>query len=727
MYLKALEIQGFKSFPDKTVLRFGGEITAIVGPNGSGKSNISDAISWVMGEQSSRALRGARMEDVIFGGTARRSQVGFAEASLILDNSDGALPIETAEVMVTRRFYRSGESEYYINQQSARLRDIHELFMDTGLGREGYSIIGQGRIDEILSIKSTDRREVFEEAAGISKFRHRKEETERRLAGTQDNLVRIGDKIAELEMQLEPLRVQAETAQKYLGLRGELRRLEVTTWLDSLETVSASAQKAESDWRAAAFQLQQAHESLEALYRSADDLGAELRRRDAEAEDLRTEIAGLEDRARALEAELAVARTNLENSRNNAQRVRTELEEQSSRSDGLAQQLAQSEQRLAGVLSRRGEAHRELASMQEEYRSAREQADAAVACLEALQVQKAAADARRESQRRELENLKLSREEQAARQADLAQQCDQAVQRLQEARMSRSDAEQQLEAAREAVVSAGNTVEGYRLRLETRASQRDSLQKEHTAAGVALDTTVSKIRMFQEMEREYEGYSKAVRLVMQEAQRGALRNIHGPVSKLLKTEDRCTVAIETALGAAMQQIVVSTEEDGKAAIQMLKRRDGGRATFLPIRTIRGRRLQESGCGTHCRLRGHCFRSRHVRSRLRRHLPESAGARGGGGNAGRRHHDGSEICEPLPRGDSGRPGGQRRRFHDRRLCCPQCRYPFPGEPAGTAATAAEEAGGRPVGAGRATGGGQPLCRRGGVPALSGGRPAAAVGG
>ena len=199
LYLKALEIQGFKSFPDKTVLSFGEDITAIVGPNGSGKSNLSDAIRWVMGEQSTRALRGGRMEDVIFGGTARRRQVGFAEVSLVLDNRDQALPSKEDEVRVTRRYYRSGESEYYINRRSVRLRDVNELFMDTGLGREGYSIIGQGRIDEILSVKSADRREIFEEAAGISRFRHRKEEAERRLERTEENLVRIRDKIDELE------------------------------------------------------------------------------------------------------------------------------------------------------------------------------------------------------------------------------------------------------------------------------------------------------------------------------------------------------------------------------------------------------------------------------------------------------------------------------------------------------------------------------------------------
>ena len=274
MYLKSLEVQGFKSFPDKTLIRFGDDITAIVGPNGSGKSNISDAILWVMGEQSTKTLRGAKMEDVIFGGTQKRSAVGFAEATLTLDNTDRALAYDADEVMVTRRYYRSGDSEYYINRQSVRLRDINEMFMDTGLGKEGYSNIGQGRIDEILSLKSADRREIFEEAAGISKYRHRKEETERKLAHTEDNLMRIGDKISELELQLEPLRVQSEKATKYLALRDELQGVEVAVWMDKLEKLSADAKKAEEDYTSASFVLQQAHEELDKLYKTTEEMAS---------------------------------------------------------------------------------------------------------------------------------------------------------------------------------------------------------------------------------------------------------------------------------------------------------------------------------------------------------------------------------------------------------------------------------------------------------------------
>ena len=311
MYLKALEIQGFKSFPDKTVLSFGEDMTAIVGPNGSGKSNISDAIRWVMGEQSSKALRGGKMEDVIFGGTAVRRQQGFAEVSLVLDNTDHIFPMEESEVMVTRRYYRSGESEYYINRRSVRLKDVNELFMDTGLGREGYSIIGQGRIDEILSVKSADRREVFEEAAGISRFRHRKEEAERKLERTQENLVRITDKIDELELQVEPLRAQSEKARKFLVLRDELRGLEISLWLEQLEKIRAGAIKTLSDYENAVRQKEEAQGAVEALYAAAEEHAAQMRDKDVEAEGVRFQMMQREADANGLENAVAVLRANI--------------------------------------------------------------------------------------------------------------------------------------------------------------------------------------------------------------------------------------------------------------------------------------------------------------------------------------------------------------------------------------------------------------------------------
>ena len=308
MYLKALEVQGFKSFPDKTVLNFGEDITAIVGPNGSGKSNISDAIRWVMGEQSSKALRGGKMEDVIFGGTEKRAPVGFAQVTLVLDNTGHLFPsMDESEVAVTRRYYRSGESEYYINRQSVRLKDMTELFMDTGMGREGYSIVGQGRVDEILSTKSTDRREIFEEAAGISKYRHRKEEAERKLERTEENLVRINDKIAELELQVEPLRMQAETAKKYLVLRDEMRLLEISLWLENLEALKANARKLEIDLRNAEQERDEARSRMDALFAENERFGQRMQEKDMEAEGLRTEAAQLDARTAEQDKLLAQA------------------------------------------------------------------------------------------------------------------------------------------------------------------------------------------------------------------------------------------------------------------------------------------------------------------------------------------------------------------------------------------------------------------------------------
>ena len=342
MYLRALEIQGFKSFPDKTVLNFGEDITAIVGPNGSGKSNISDAIRWVMGEQSVKGLRGAKMEDVIFGGTEKRSQVGFAQVTLVLDNTGHLFPsMDESEVAVTRRYYRSGESEYYINRQSVRLKDMTELFMDTGMGREGYSIVGQGRVDEILSTKSTDRREIFEEAAGISKYRHRKEEAERKLERTEENLVRINDKIAELELQVEPLRMQAETAKKYLVLRDEMRLLEISLWLENLEALKANARKLEIDLRNAEQERDEARSRMDALFAENEQFGQRMQEKDMEAEGLRTEAAQLDARTAEQDSAVAVLESTISHLTENIERAKSELEESESRTGGYEVQAAE--------------------------------------------------------------------------------------------------------------------------------------------------------------------------------------------------------------------------------------------------------------------------------------------------------------------------------------------------------------------------------------------------
>ena len=509
MYLRALEISGFKSFPERTRLTFERDITAIVGPNGSGKSNISDAILWVMGEQSSRTLRGGKMQDVIFGGTAKRPSMGVAQVSLILDNSAGIFDVDAEEVTITRKYYRSGESEYYINRQQVRLRDVNELLMDTGLGRDGYSIIGQGRIAEIVSGKSAERREVLEEAAGISRYRYRKDEAERRLARTDENLLRINDKIEELELQVKPLKEQAEVAKRYLTLRDELRVAEVSLWMSDLDTLREQSGTLESEYNETKAALEAAKRELQGLYSRSEVLTERMRAKDVEAEARRSELSGAQSRIAEQEARAAALQSRIESSEQNAARMRTEMSELTGRVQEIQGQIEAGRARIAEI----------------------------------------------DAQKKKLEE----------------------------------DAQ-----------SAKNVAEGRRMRIANRERELSELSDELTKQIVELRSTDSRINMLEEMERDYEGFGGAVKAVMREAKRGALRGVHGTVSELLRTDEHTALAIETALGAAIQNVVVDTQNDGKRAIEFLQRRNAGRATFLPLDAIRGGRLDaipggDEGC------------------------------------------------------------------------------------------------------------------------------------
>ncbi len=594
MYLKSLEVQGFKSFPDKTLIRFGDDITAIVGPNGSGKSNISDAILWVMGEQSSKTLRGAKMEDVIFGGTQKRSAVGFAEATLSLDNTDRALPYDADEVMVTRRYYRSGDSEYYINRQSARLRDIHEMFMDTGLGREGYSNIGQGRIDEILSLKSGDRREIFEEAAGISKYRHRKEETERKLERTEDNLMRIGDKVSELELQLGPLEQQSKKAKQYLEMKDELQGVEVAVWLETLDRLSAAAKKAEEDYTSAAFVLQQAHEDLDRLYAQAEALGRSLHEQDGLLETARLKVGMLESTHQQLEGQMAVLQGNVQNNCQNIGRIEEEMQGQQDRSGGISQQIRQTRERIQQIEDALAEKRSVLKGLQEKLTAMTANAQGITRQFLELRGQETSLAADIAGREADIRGLEQSLQQTVLRAEELDADLASGQQRQQQAQEQLQQTRQDLRQAQAEVTAAVNTIAGYQLRQSTRVQRRDALAQQLQETVNKFNSVSAKARVFRAMERDFESYQKSVKLVMQEAQRGTLKNIHGPVSRLIRTEDEYAVAIEIALGGAMQNIVVSTEQDGKAAIAYLKRSGGGRATFLPISAMTGRSLQENG-------------------------------------------------------------------------------------------------------------------------------------
>lgn len=502
MYLKAVELLGFKSFPDKTRITFEKDITAIVGPNGSGKSNIADAILWVMGEQRSKTLRGGKMEDVIFGGTEKRNALGYAQVSLIIDNSAHIFDCDAPELVLTRKYYRSGDSEYYINREAVRLKDINSLLMDTGLGRDGYSIIGQGRIAEIVSNKSTDRREVFEEAAGISRYRSRKEESERKLQKTEENLLRINDKIDELELQVGPLKKQSEVAKQYLLLRDELRLMEISVWMATLDKLRAQTETVNREYESAKRELDEAHRSIEALYASSDNISERMREKDMEAERERGRLSDIEAQAAELDSRAKVLRANIASAQAEAKRIESDI---------------------ADALTRVGEINAQV----------------------------------------EANNRLIAQKE-----AEIAE-------------------------LNEKIRSGNNIIEGCRMKLSARENASEQLREKASRLSVDLRSMDARIHMLSEMEKEYEGFSKAVKVVMREASRGTLRGVRGPVSDIIKTDPEYTLAIETALGGKMQDIVVDTQNDGRLIIEMLKRTDSGRITVQPVDTIRGKVMRDA--------------------------------------------------------------------------------------------------------------------------------------
>ena len=594
MYIKSLEIQGFKSFPEKTVLFFEKPVTGIVGPNGSGKSNISDAILWVMGEQSTRTLRGGKMEDVIFGGTERRSQVGFAEVSLLLDNSDRALDFDSSEVMITRRYYRSGESEYYINRSIVRLRDVNELLMDTGLGREGYSIIGQGKIDDVLSVKSKDRREIFEEAAGISRYRHRKEESERKLVQTEENLLRVNDKISELEMQVEPLREQAATAKKFLLLRDELRSLEVSVWMLSLEKFRTDNEKLERDLVAAKENLSKLGKLIEDTYAESEEYYKKITEVDIETEGLRTQVSSNELRYSETEGEIAVLRSQFGGNLENIERLRDDISQNDTRSGGVSAQISGREERIAAIDLAKAGLSDKLSALQGQF----DDIAAGIGSKTSELVSLALTEDNLSSGITERRALVLALASQAQelfdRDSALRLEISAALEKQQEIDSGYKTCMDGLEAAEQSLQSQKNMISGFTLRAQKRREKVSGLQERGKKASIELDTLKSRIAMLRDMEKEYQGYSRSVKEIMRESARGVLKNVHGTVAGLLKTGDKYAAAVETSLGGAAQNIIVDNDEDGKNAITLLKRRDLGRATFLPMSTIRGYTLNESG-------------------------------------------------------------------------------------------------------------------------------------
>ncbi len=596
MYFKALEAQGFKSFADKVKLEFKPGIPAVVGPNGSGKSNISDALRWVMGEMSAKTLRGSKMEDVIFSGTQTRKPVGFAEVTIVMDNSDRSMPLDFEEISVTRRVYRSGESEYLINKSPCRLKDIYELFMDTGLGRDGYSNVGQGKIDEIISAKSTDRRHIFDEAAGITKYRYKKDEAVKKLGQSEDNILRVSDILAEIEGRIGPLKAQSEKAKKYLALRENQKELEVNVWLHDIDKTESSLKQVAEKIAIVEGQMQESTNKNQAAETQAEQIKQQLRELDAEMDSHRAAAYSAGNEAVRLEGEINVLRTNIENHKNTIARRSAEKSIQLERISALTQTLQERSVQL------------------DTHTAALTEGEAQLAALEAQLAADTASLHELETQLETVRSSILEKKEQ--RSANLAQitgsteLSNTLKERLEELQSQKTDAENALAQGRQTLLALEEAYQKLQQEQQDAAaayqekeiSSRQAqtahtqLLRQRETAQTEYNTLSNKKHVLEELEKDYDGYSRSVKAVMTEYKRGSLqkRQIYGPVSSLIETDAKTTVAIETALGGAMNHIIVDSPQDAKAAIAYLKQSGKGRVTFLPVSEMKPLTLQNAG-------------------------------------------------------------------------------------------------------------------------------------
>lgn len=595
MYLKALELRGFKSFPDKTRLEFQKGITAVVGPNGSGKSNVSDAVRWVLGEMSPKSLRGSKMEDVIFAGTAKRTQTGFCEVSIIIDNSDNSLACDTEEVKITRKYYRSGDSEYRINDKPSRLRDIYELFLNTGIGREGYSVIGQGKIAEVISQKSEERRRIFEEAAGISKFRYRKNDAEKKLAETDANMVRLTDIAGEIELRLSPLEKDAENAKKFLVLSDRKKELEVSIWLDRIQKASSKSKLLKEKCDEAKNNYEGKSNELDLLDAALEGLNNKRMFTSEQAENTRNQISQLEEEKHLLENKTSLSNNDISHHKERKTQLTAEikfltetellsLKEQLLENEALVEKtnsvckLAQEkisllETQLEKDRQAVSDTEKELSDKQAELFSANE-------LLTTLKIDEAAEQnsEKSETERAEFLNAEIKK----------------ADEELSLAYTSLESAEQRKKDFLAEKQSLSEDLEQERKSLSELVQRRDELTIRKNELDALLTADTHRREVLDRMDKMLEGYPGSVKAVIGEK---SLSGICGPVSKILGVSGEYVTAIETALGSAVSNIVVEDEQSAKDAIRFLKRTNAGRATFLPLTSISSRTINEQGLDT----------------------------------------------------------------------------------------------------------------------------------
>ena len=592
MVLKALELHGFKSFPDKTVLSFSDGMTAVVGPNGSGKSNISDAIKWVLGEQSSKSLRGSKMEDVIFNGTAQRRPMGYAEVTLVIDNTTRMLEMDNDEVRVTRRCYRSGGSEYQLNGATVRLEDIRMLFMNTGLGRDGYSIVGQGRIDEIVTSRANNRREIFDEAAGIAKYRYKKDKAENSLRKTQDNLDRLHDILQELEDRVGPLEKQAEKAKKFLEYAGEKKELEIGLWLRTINNSRGVLRDLDAKLENARMQYESAGTSIDDFAEEVERIALAAQQLEVQMDEVRRAAAALEEQAAQCDSQTAVLRNDIFHNNENIQRIEGEITATDEGSAHIDEEIAARFEEITQKKQSITESEQKRLELTEEMERLAKSSDETSDRIEALSAEAAGValelsevrvtGVTNESSLREI-TLRLSQLTAAATLRQ--QQAESAAAELQ-------DSENAFKLCADKVESLQNTLSGYEYRYQNRSAKLNTAKEALDKQSLDVEEKQRRVRMLEEMERNLEGFHNSVRTVIKQAERGALQGILGPVSRLIQADSSCALAIETALGAAAQNLICEREEDAKKGIRYLSETKGGRATFLPLTSVKGNVLSD---------------------------------------------------------------------------------------------------------------------------------------
>ncbi len=594
MRLRALEVQGFKTFPDKTKLNFTDGITAVVGPNGSGKSNISDAIRWVLGEQSAKSLRCSRMEDVIFNGTQQRKKTGYAQVTLSIDNSDRTLQFDGDEVSVTRRFYRSGNSEYLINNTNVRLQDIHELFMDTGLGRDGYSMIGQGKIDSIVSTKSEDRREIFEEAAGISRFRYKKAEAERRLDKTEENLVRLRDILTELEGRVGPLKVQSEKAKAYLDYAQEKRGLEIALWLKTLEKSSLQLREQEDKLAVAKSQYEDTEQILHSIETESEQIFVKQSGFSSQVDERRRQISLTDEQTAAKKSQLSVMQNDILHNEHTIERINSDIALTEQSGVTITKEIKEKEKLIAANRIRLQEQNQELEKLSKSLESLRGDESRSGEKLDELNDIITRLTMKASDEKVRYMTSTASMDELTSR-ADVLDNNVRARQsQMQTLKNIILDYEAMLTDCQEHYQTIDQELVQKESIVGDKQDECEAIKGKADQLYLDSEQLFRKAKMLEELERNLEGFTHSVKLVMREAKRDGLKGIRGPVSRVIRTPAAYNVAIEIALGAAMQNIVTETDQDAKQAIAFLKKRDGGRATFLPMTTIKGRELNEQG-------------------------------------------------------------------------------------------------------------------------------------